>query len=323
MGRSPSYGGALVDAMQLVIGTRASKLALWQTHYVRDRLLALHANLSISLERISTTGDEIQDRPLAEIGRNSLFVAEIEDALRSKRIRLAVHSAKDLPSTLPNEFTIVAFTTRADPRDVLVSKLGTLMELPKGARVGTSAPRRACQLKTVRPDLLCLDIRGNVDTRLAKLDRGDYDAIVLAAAGLDRLEWSHVITERLEPDVMLPAVAQGILAVEARAEDAEVARLCATLDDPIARSCAVAERAFLAAMGAGCNAPLAGFATLDGDTLTLSALVGAADGRAVRVSRSAPRSQASALGQSVADALVAEGGAELLAAAGNGDHADV
>ncbi len=313
-----------MDSRRLVIGTRASKLALWQTHHVRDRLLALHPQLDISLERISTKGDEIQDRPLAEIGRNSLFVAEIEEALRAKRIRLAVHSAKDLPSTLPDEFGIVAFTTRADPRDVLVSKQGTLMQLPPGTRVGTSAPRRACQLKALRPDLIYLDIRGNVDTRLAKLDRGDYDAIVLAAAGLDRLEWSHVVTERLDPDVMLPAVSQGILAIEAHADDADVARLCAPLDDPDARTCAVAERAFLAAMGAGCNAPLAGFATLSDNTLTLSALVGATDGRAVRVTRAAPRTEAQALGESVAKALMAAGGAELLAAAtGGGDHTDV
>lgn len=300
---------------QLVIGTRASKLALWQSNHIRDRLLALHAGLEISLERISTRGDEVQDRPLAAIGRNSLFVAEIEDALRSKRIRLAVHSAKDLPSTIPDEFTIVAFTTRADPRDVLVSRHGRLQDLPQGARIGTSSPRRACQLKAARPDLICLDIRGNVDTRLAKLERGDYDAIVLAAAGLDRLEWSHVVTERLDPEVMLPAVAQGILAVEARAGDAEVARLCAPLDDPMARSCATAERSFLAAMGAGCNAPLAGFATLDGEALTLTALVGAPDGRHVRVARTAPRQQAATLGQQVAAALVEDGGGELLAAA--------
>lgn len=302
---------------QLVIGTRASKLALWQSNHIRDRLLALHAGLEISLERISTRGDEVQDRPLAAIGRNSLFVAEIEDALRSGRIRLAVHSAKDLPSTIPEEFTIVAFTTRADPRDVLVSPHGRLQELPQGARIGTSSPRRACQLKAARPDLVCLDIRGNVDTRLAKLERGDYDAIVLAAAGLDRLEWSHVVTERLEPDVMLPAVAQGILAVEARAGDDEVARLCAPLDDAVARACATAERSFLAAMGAGCNAPLAGFATLAGDTLTLTALVGAPDGRHVRVARSAPRHDAASLGQQVAAALVEDGGGELLAAAAN------
>lgn len=309
----------MAEPTRIVIGTRASKLALWQSHHIRDRLLGLDPSLDISLERISTRGDEVQDRPLAAIGRNSLFVAEIEDALRSGRIRIAVHSAKDLPSTLPAEFAIVAFTTRADPRDVLVSKHGTLMQLPQGARVGTSSPRRACQLKAIRPDIVCLDIRGNVDTRLAKLERGDYDAIVLAAAGLDRLGWSHVATERLDPDVMLPAVAQGILAVEARADDAAMATLCAALEDPIARACAVAERAFLAAMGAGCNAPLAGFATLDGDTLSLSALVGAPDGRHVKVTRRAPKSAAATLGVDVADALRAEGGAELLAAAIGGN----
>lgn len=309
-----------MESKQVIIGTRASKLALWQSNHVRDRLLALHPDLEISLERISTRGDEIQDRPLAAIGRNSLFVAEIEDALRSGRIRLAVHSAKDLPSTLPPEFAIVAFTTRADARDVLVSKHGTLMQLPQGARIGTSSPRRACQLKAARPDLVCLDIRGNVDTRLAKLDRGDYDAIVLAAAGLDRLEWGHVVTERLDPSVMLPAVSQGILAIEARADDALMASLCASLDDATARACAVAERAFLAAMGAGCNAPLAGFATLERDTLTLSALVGAPDGRHVKVTHSAPLAQAAALGADVASALVADGGAQLLAAAIGDGH---
>lgn len=305
----------MVPSTPIVIGTRASKLALWQSHHIRDRLLELDPSREISLERISTRGDEVQDRPLSAIGRNSLFVAEIEDALRSGRIRLAVHSAKDLPSTLPPEFRIVAFTTRADPRDVLVSKHGKLADLPQGARVGTSSPRRACQLKAVRPDLICLDIRGNVDTRLAKLERGDYDAIVLAAAGLDRLGWSEVVTERLDPAVMLPAVAQGILAVEARADDADMAQLCGALEDPAARACAEAERSFLAAMGAGCNAPLAGFATLDGDAISLSALVGAPDGRTVKVTRRGTRANASALGASVADALRDEGGAALLAEA--------
>jgi len=313
----------LPEQTKLVIGTRASKLALWQSNHIRDRLLALHSGLDVSLERISTKGDEIQDRPLAAIGRNSLFVAEIEDALRSGRIRLAVHSAKDLPSTLPPEFAIVAYTTRADPRDVLVSKHGKLAQLPLGARIGTSSPRRSAQLKAARSDVECLDIRGNVDTRLAKLDRGDYDAIVLAAAGLERLGWSHVVTEHLEPDVMLPAVSQGILAVEARADDTEAARLCAPLDDADARSCAEAERAFLAAMGAGCNAPLAGFATLDGDAMTMTALVGSQDGRTVRVEQRGPRSEAIALGQAAAAALVADGGAELLAAAADSaGHAD-
>ncbi len=311
----------MAESTQMVIGTRASKLALWQSNHIRDRLLALHAGIEISLERISTKGDEIQDRPLAAIGRNSLFVAEIEDALRSGRIRLAVHSAKDLPSTLPPEFTIAAFTTRVDPRDVLVSKHGTLDQLPHGAKIGTSSPRRACQLKAARPDVICLDIRGNVDTRLAKLDRGEYDAIVLAAAGLERLGWSHVVTEWLEPDVMLPAVAQGILAVEARASDAEAIRLCAPLDDADARACAEAERAFLAAMGAGCNAPLAGFATLSGDTLSLSALIGAPDGRHVRITREAHRRDAATLGATAATALMADGGAPLLEVALRAQHA--
>lgn len=296
----------------IVIGTRASKLALWQSNHVRDRLLALHPGLEVTLERISTRGDEVQDRPLAAIGRNSLFVAEIEDALRTGRIRLAVHSAKDLPSTLADDMTIVAYTERADPRDALISRHGRFADLPKGARIGTSSPRRACQLKAARPDVQCLDIRGNVDTRLAKLERGDFDAIVLAAAGLERLGWQHVVTEYFEPDLMLPAVSQGILAIEARADDAEARALCAAFDHAPSRACAEAERGFLAAMGAGCNAPLAGFATHADGALTLTALVGAPDGRTVRVRGSAPAAEAESLGRRVAADLVAQGGAALL-----------
>jgi hydroxymethylbilane synthase len=294
----------------VVIGTRASKLALWQSNHVRDAILAVHPEVGITLERISTRGDEIQDRPLAAIGRNSLFVAEIEDALRTGRIRLAVHSAKDLPSTLADDMTIVAFSTRADARDALISTKGRLADLPRGARVGTSSPRRACQLRAVRPDLVTLDIRGNVDTRLAKLERGDYDAIVLAAAGLERLGWQHLVTEFLDADLMVPAVAQGILAIEARADDAGARALCAHLDDPTSRRCAEAERAFLAAMGAGCNAPLAGFATTANGTLTLTAVVGAPDGRTVRVARSGM--EPVSLGREVAAALSSGGGAALL-----------
>ncbi len=296
----------------MVIGTRASKLALWQSNHVRDALLAAHADLDVSLERISTKGDEIQDRPLAAIGRNSLFVAEIEEALRSGRIRLAVHSAKDLPSTLADDMTIVAFTERADPRDAFVSRAGRFEELPRGARVGTSSPRRACQLKALRPDLTFLDIRGNVDTRLAKLERGEYDAIVLAAAGLARLGWLHVVTEFLDTTRMVPAVAQGILAIEARRDDGEARALCAHLDHGPSRRCAEAERSFLASMGAGCNAPLAGFATLAGERLSLTALVGAPDGRLVRVTRAGRADDADALGRETAAALVEGGGQALL-----------
>lgn len=309
----------------MVIGTRASKLALWQSNHVRDSLLARHPGIEVNLERISTRGDEIQDRPLAAIGRNSLFVAEIEDALRSGRIRLAVHSAKDLPSTLADDMTIVAFSKRADPRDAFISRAGTFEALPKGARVGTSSPRRACQMKALRPDLVFLDIRGNVDTRLAKLERGDYDAIVLAAAGLERLGWSNVVTEFLDTDRMVPAVAQGILAIEARAGDAEARELCAHLDDATGRQCAEAERAFLAAMGAGCNAPLAGFATTDGHTTSLTAIVGAPDGRLARVTRQGPAAAAAELGRAVASEMMSGEGAALLeeaiAASGGTPHA--
>lgn len=306
----PPMEVVLSSRTSVVIGTRASKLALWQSNHVRDSLLAAHQGIEVTLERISTRGDEIQDRPLAAIGRNSLFVAEIEDAMRSGRIRLAVHSAKDLPSTLASDLAIVAFTTRADPRDALISKHGGLDALPQGARVGTSSPRRTCQLRAARPDLVCLDIRGNVDTRLAKLEHGDYDAIVLAAAGLERLGWQHVVTEFLDTDRMVPAVAQGILAIEARADDHEARALCAHLEDPIARRCAEAERSFLAAMGAGCNAPLAGFATAQGDSLTLTAVVGAPDGRTVKVMQSG--FDPHALGRDVAAALVAGEGKVLL-----------
>lgn len=302
----------MVGLTPVVIGTRASKLALWQSNHVRDSLIARHPGLEVSLERISTRGDEIQDRPLAAIGRNSLFVAEIEDALRSGRIRLAVHSAKDLPSTLADDMTIVAFSTRADPRDAFISRAGGFDALPTGARVGTSSPRRACQMKALRPDLVFLDIRGNVDTRLAKLERGEFDAIVLAAAGLERLGWLNVVTEFLDTDRMVPAVAQGILAIEARADDTEARALCAHLDDTTGRQCAEAERAFLAAMGAGCNAPLAGFATTDGLTTSLTAMVGAPDGRLVKVSRRGPATAPEALGREVAGALVEGEGAGLL-----------
>ena len=300
------------DGPGLVIGTRASKLAMWQTHHVRDLLLARAPGIEIGTERITTKGDAITDRPLAAIGRNSLFVAEIEDALRTRRIRLAVHSAKDLPSTLAPDMHIAAFMTRVDPRDALVSRFGPLTALPIGARVGTSSPRRAAQLRALRPDLTLLDIRGNVDTRLEKLARGEFDAILLAAAGLTRLGLEHHITEYLSTDVMVPAVAQGALAVEVLADDHEVAALVATLADRDTTDCVVAERAFLAAMGAGCDAPLAAHAVLDADTLVLTAVIGSASGALVRHTLRAPRTQGAALGVSMAEYLVANGGQALL-----------
>jgi hydroxymethylbilane synthase len=202
----------------VVIGTRGSALALAQTEQVSRALRAVHPGLQVEVRRISTRGDRITDRPLAELGRNGVFVSDIESALRDGSIDLAVHSAKDLPSRLAPDMRLAAFLAREDPRDVLVSRGGPLAALPRGARVGTSSPRRAAQLRAVRPDLTLADVRGNVDTRLRRLAAGEYDALVLAGAGLVRLARAAEITEWLEPAVMIPAVGQGALAVEVRAD---------------------------------------------------------------------------------------------------------
>ena len=298
----------------LTIGTRGSPLALAQTDLVRAALLAAHPSIAVEVARITTRGDVLLDQPLAAIGDKGLFVGEIEAALRAGRIDLAVHSAKDLPSDLPADMHLGAFLPRADARDVLVSRAGILEDLPPGARVGTSSPRRACQLRALRPDLVIQDVRGNVDTRLRKLAAGEYDALVLAAAGLERLGLAHVVTEWLAPTTMLPAVGQGALAVEVRAADPDLATLLALLDDGATRATVTAERGFLAALGAGCAAAVAAHATLAGDTLTLIGMIGAPDGRLVRGIQRGDAGDASALGADLATALLAAGGAALLAA---------
>jgi hydroxymethylbilane synthase len=298
----------------LVVGTRASKLALAQTGMVRDALLAAHPALAVTVEHITTRGDLILDRPLSAIGDKGLFVTEIEDALRAGRIDLAVHSAKDLPSVLPPDLALAAFPPRADPRDALISLKGWgLLELPEGARVGTSSLRRASQLRALRPDLQIGDLRGNVDTRLRKLHEGQYDAIVLAAAGLERLGLLPEISELLDPiNVMVPAVSQGILAVEARADDAATLALLAPLDDTQARAAATAERAFLARIGGGCQVPLGAYAQIDGGRLTLTAMIGSRDGRLVRSTCTGSAGHPAALGSALADELLARGGRALL-----------
>ena len=300
----------------ITIGTRGSKLALVQTELVRDALLARHPELTVAVQRITTRGDAILDQPLATAAINDkgLFIGEIETALREGRIDLAVHSAKDLPSTLPPDMAIAAWTRRADPLDALVSRAGGLRDLPHGARVGTSSPRRACQLRALRPDLVILDIRGNVDTRLRKLASGDYDAIVLAAAGLERLGLAEVITEPFGPDLMLPAVGQGALAVEVRADDAATAAILAPLNDPATAAALRAERAFLAATEGGCAAAVAAYATVGADgTLLLTGLIGALDGRVVRGERRGAVADGARIGAELAREVLAGGGAALLA----------
>lgn len=300
----------------ITIGTRGSKLALIQTELVREALLARHSGLTVDVQQITTRGDAVRDRSLAAaaIDDRGVFIGEIEAALRDGRIDLAVHSAKDLPSTLPPDMAVAAWTRRVEPLDVLVSRAGTLRDLPPGARVGTSSPRRACQLRAQRPDLTIIDIRGNVDTRLRKLADGDYDAIVLAAAGLARLGLSDVVTEPFGPELMLPAAGQGALAVEVRAADTATAALLDSLNDPDTAAALTAERAFLAATGGGCAAVIAAFATVGGDDmLHLTGLIGAPSGVALRGERRGPTADAAQIGGDLAREVLAQGGAALLA----------
>ena len=292
------------------IGTRGSALALAQTSLVEAELRRHHPGLEISVVTITTRGDVLADRPLADLGRG-VFVGEIEAALLSGAIDLAVHSAKDLPSELPQGLALAAFPRRADPRDVLVTPAAGLRALPPGARIGTSSPRRACQVRAIRPDVEPLDIRGNVDTRLGKLAGGAYDAIVLAAAGMQRLGREHEISEWLPLELMLPAVGQGALALEVRSDDRLAASSVAALNHPTTELAVRAERAFLACFGVGCSAAIAAHATIAGAEISLAGLIGHPDGRHVRGTRTGR--DAAALARSLADELGARGGAALLA----------
>ena len=298
---------------ELVVGTRGSALALVQTEIVCSELLRLDPSLSIRVERITTTGDTRHDIPLSQLGRG-VFVTEIESALREGRIDFAVHSAKDLPSTLAPDLELGAILRRADARDVLVSRHGwTLSSLPGGARVGTSSPRRACQLRAVRPGLQACDVRGNVDTRLRKLAAGELDALVLAAAGLIRLGREAEITEWLDPMTMIPSVGQGALAVEVRADDERTVRLVRLLDHAETRTAVLAERAFLAELGAGCRAAAAAHARIESGRLRIVALIGSVDGRNVRSVRTGDPRRPEELGASIAHELLRAGGARFLA----------
>jgi hydroxymethylbilane synthase len=302
------------SARTFVVGTRGSALALTQTAGVCAEVRRLHPGTRLAIERITTKGDALHDVPLSAMGGRGVFVDAIEEALRERRIDMAVHSAKDLPSTTASDLTIAAFLERADPRDVLVSRAGTLAELPRGARVGTSSQRRACQLRAARPDFETVELRGNVDTRLRKLDAGDYDAIVLAAAGLGRLGLADRVTEWLPIDVMLPAPGQGALAVEVRSSDVALRTLLRPLAHAATEAALAAERAFLARLGAGCAAAVGAYAELaEPNTLRLRAVIGTPDGRSiVRGEEHAPADAAPALGVALAERLLAEGGRVLL-----------
>jgi len=298
----------------LRIATRKSPLALWQSEHVAARLRAAHPGLEVVLVPLSTRGDEVLDRSLAAIGGKGLFLKELEVAMQRGEADCAVHSLKDVPMELEPGFALPAVLERADPADAFVSNHHPDLDaLPQGAVVGTSSLRRQAQLRARRPDLQLRDLRGNVNTRLAKLDAGEYDAIILACAGLQRLGLEARIRSRLVPPQWLPAPAQAVVAAECRADDAATIALLSVLEDPSSRIRIEAERALNRSLHGSCHVPVAAYAELDGERLHLQALVGsAADGRAVRGEISGQADQARALGQRLAADLLARGAGEFL-----------
>jgi hydroxymethylbilane synthase len=295
------------------IATRRSPLAKWQANHVADRLRTNEPGLDVKLHELVTRGDKILEVPLAQVGGKGLFVKEIEDALLAKDAEIAVHSMKDLPALLADGLVLASVPEREDPRDALCSpRYKTLQALPKGAKVGTSSLRRGAQLKALRPDLQIEVIRGNVETRLRKASEG-LDAVVLAYAGLRRLGLGQHATYVFPPEEMLPAVAQGALALEARADDAATLKRLGALEDPATRVRVEAERGFLARIEGGCQVPIAGHATLEGNEVVMRALVASLDGtRIVRGERRGPHADARKLGVAVAEELLSKGAAEIL-----------
>ena len=291
----------------LVIASRGSQLALWQARWVAGQLDA--AGLGCRIEIIKTTGDKITDVPLAKVGTKGLFTKEIEEALLDGRADVAVHSMKDLPTELPAGLVLAAVPKREDARDAVVGK--TLADLAHGAKVGTSSLRRAAQLRQLRPDLQVESVRGNLDTRLRKLDEGQYDAILLAAAGLKRLGWGDRIAEILEPEQMCPAVGQGALAIETRAGCEHVAML----DDADTHWAVTAERAVLGGLGGGCQVPIGAYATVSEGRVRVLAMVAAPDGtQVIRVSAEGAVGEAAEIGAGLAERLLARGAREILEA---------
>jgi len=298
------------------IATRKSPLALWQAEHVAAELRTANPGLQVELIGMSTQGDKILDTPLAKIGGKGLFVKELEQGMLEGRADIAVHSMKDVPVELPEGLHLAVIMEREDPHDAFVSNRHDGFDaLPNGARVGTSSLRRQCQIAERRPDLKILPLRGNVNTRLRKLDEGEYDAIVLAAAGLKRLGFEDRIKTRLESAVSLPAIGQGAIGIECRTDDARVNSLIESLHHPETAACVLAERAMNHRLMGGCQVPIAGYATLDGEILVLHGLVGAVDGsRIVRGKVAGAPQDAEALGIAMAEDLLDRGAKQILAA---------
>jgi hydroxymethylbilane synthase len=295
---------------RLRIGSRGSQLALWQANHISA--LLREQGHEVELEIIKTTGDKITDVALAQVGTKGMFTKEIEEALADGRVDLAVHSLKDLPTELPPGFELVAITTRVNPRDVFLSvKYDSIAALPKGARVGTSSLRRHAQLKVARPDLVIHALRGNVDTRVRKLEQNEYDAIILAAAGLTRLGKMQLVKEVLSEEFMCPAAGQGALGIEIRAGDEAMRKHLAFLDDPAARATTTCERALLNKLGGGCQVPIGAFAEARDGGLQLTAIVARADGSVI-LRETQSGADPIALGEQVGETLLQRGADQIL-----------
>lgn len=291
----------------LRIGSRGSALALWQSRHVAAALTAAHPGLTCEIEIIKTTGDKLSEASLVAISGKGVFTKEIEDAMLDGRVDLAVHSLKDLPTTLPPGLALAAVGEREDPRDALVARAGIrgIDEIPEGGRVGTSSPRRRSQLHALRPDLELLELRGNVDTRIRKIETERLDAIVLACAGLNRLGYAERIAEAIPVSRMVPAVGQGALGIETRDGDAEVIDLVAVLDHEPTRLCCAAERAFLAGLGGGCAVPIAAHATIEASRLHIVTAIARDDGSVLRLTADGDSSRGAEIGAELARCYVA------------------
>ena len=295
---------------KLRIGSRGSHLALWQANHVAALLRA--KSHTVEIEVIKTTGDKITSVALAKVGTKGMFTKEIEEALHDKRVDLAVHSLKDVPTDLAQEFELAAIMKREDPRDAFISvKFSSLEELPQGAKVGTSSLRRQCQLKSVRPDLEIFPVRGNVDTRIRKLESGEYDAIILAAAGVRRLGLETHVRSRISADIMCPAVGQGALAIEIRRGDQQTKTLLAFLNDADTHAAIECERALLGSLGGGCQVPIGAYAEKRGSRLFLRAMVGRPDGSQI-LREQADGTDGVKLGRETAQTLLWRGGDKIL-----------
>ncbi|MGD8983716.1 MAG: hydroxymethylbilane synthase [Desulfobacteraceae bacterium] len=300
--------------MVIRIGTRGSKLALTQSELIKKEIERVHSNVQVELVRLKTTGDKILDSPLAKIGGKGLFVKEIEEALLNERVDLAVHSMKDVPAELPEGLILATFPAREDPRDAFVSvKYGNLEQLPQGARVGTGSLRRAAQLLHIRPDLKLVPLRGNVDTRLRKLEGGEFQAIILAAAGMRRLGFEERISQLLSTEQILPAIGQGALGLEVRHDDEQTIGLIDFLNDEETQVTVKAERAFLKELEGGCQVPMAAFSRLDSERLDLEGMVAELDGsNVIRDRITGERDEAEDMGVRLARRLLASGADEIL-----------